>query len=546
MSHMSISSTCPSESRRMSEPTHITTDRKTPPPRPSSVQLSPLKPNELHPNQEVILDEVGEGEMVENKLVIPDEMVHYLNQVADINCDVNLIQNLKTEELDWQPNLALDEVSQMAQMLPSPPNLTQLMSPASNMSQIMPSPRTNLNQMVPSPNLLSPGLQQMSPASNLNQMLGSPASNLNQMMGSPASNLNQMIGSPASNLNQMIGSPASNLNQMIGSPASNLNQMIGSPASNLQQMSPASNLNQMIGSPASNLNQMIGSPASNLNQMIPSPASNLTQLMPYHQMSPQSQMIGSPASNISQMMPSPGMQHQIKRPEMMQPNMNQNFQEVPCNCGNCQNQCLRTQYCYRQNQFYTEQRPQYVPNPNYDPNMYIRPQQIKSPPMYNYCPNYNEPAPLTSPAMATPAPVQSMNQQQPAQMSRCPPSYYQFSCNCQKDQQCFHHADGIQCRDQNQSQQQQQQQQPPPKPNNEQSSGGSAALSMRQDAYQRTLEYVQNCQSWVENPDVSGSTHPPTGVGNKCEQTSSNMVINDMTSSLSSLLEENRFLQLIQ
>lgn len=29
----------------------------------------------------MILDEVGEGEMVENKLVIPDEMMQYLNQV---------------------------------------------------------------------------------------------------------------------------------------------------------------------------------------------------------------------------------------------------------------------------------------------------------------------------------------------------------------------------------------------------------------------------------------------------------------------------------
>lgn len=48
------------------------------PPRPRSAQLP-----ELHPNQEVILDEVGEGEMVENKLVIPDEMMQYLNQV---NC----------------------------------------------------------------------------------------------------------------------------------------------------------------------------------------------------------------------------------------------------------------------------------------------------------------------------------------------------------------------------------------------------------------------------------------------------------------------------
>lgn len=71
--------TQPSGDRRMSEPTRINQAQRTSPtisPRPRSAQLP-----ELHPNQEVILDEVGEGEMVENKLVIPDEMMQYLNQV---------------------------------------------------------------------------------------------------------------------------------------------------------------------------------------------------------------------------------------------------------------------------------------------------------------------------------------------------------------------------------------------------------------------------------------------------------------------------------
>lgn len=50
---------------------------------------------------------------------------------------------------------------------------------------------------------------------------------------------------------------------------------------------------------------------------------------------------------------------------------------------------------------------------------------------------------------------------------------------------------------------------------------------MRQDTYQRTLEYVQNCRSWAENTEAVSST--------------SNMKINDMSTSLSSLLEENRY-----
>ncbi|XP_022217464.2 transcriptional activator cubitus interruptus [Drosophila obscura] len=89
--------------------------------------------------------------------------------------------------------------------------------------------------------------------------------------------------------------------------------------------------------------------------------------------------------------------------------------------------------------------------------------------------------------------------------------------------------------------------------------------SMHLETYQRTLEYVQSCQNWMQTnnavaghvhatgttaitnmqvssnnpvwPDVSSSTHPHAGI---------NMVINDMTTSLTSLLEENRYLQMMQ
>lgn len=55
----------------------------------------------------------------------------------------------------------------------------------------------------------------------------------------------------------------------------------------------------------------------------------------------------------------------------------------------------------------------------------------------------------------------------------------------------------------------------------------SQQTSMRPDIYQRTLEYVQNCQSWTEHSETVTST--------------SNMQISDMSTSLSSLLEENRY-----
>lgn len=135
------------DTRRLSEPCHTLTDRKSPPPRPSSATLSPLKrtetSGELHPNQAVVLDEVGEGEMVENKLVIPDEMVHYLNQVADT-------QNGDYTSMSWQDS----SLQNVAKPVPSP---GQLMSPShmvqspSNLTTLLPSPGPNYNHVLPSP-----------------------------------------------------------------------------------------------------------------------------------------------------------------------------------------------------------------------------------------------------------------------------------------------------------------------------------------------------------------------------------------------------------
>lgn len=119
----------------------------------------------------------------------------------------------------------------------------------------------------------------------------------------------------------------------------------------------------------------------------------------------------------------------------------------------------------------------------------------------------------------------------------------QFSCGCQwgyATEPCFHSHDAnmpeIQCRDISQSQQGS-----PVKP----------PQGMRQDSYRRTLEYVEQCRNWsgsaqaqVHETGVSSSTHPlslPQPL-----PASANMIVNDMTSSLSSLLEENRYLQMIQ
>nr|CAH7727894.1 unnamed protein product [Callosobruchus chinensis] len=636
--------TASSEARRMSEPTHTMTDRKSPPPRPASVTLSPLKgtmnSSEIHPNQAVVLDEVGEGEMVENKLVIPDEMVRYLNQVADNqtgevtnmswsgNNDTSN-RNTTQKPLESPSSFGiLPSPSNLNQMIPSPSNINQMIPSPASLNQIMPSP-SSLSQMVPSPSNTNHIHSQMVPtSSNANQMLASPAANLNQMMPSPASNGNQMMPSPAANLNQMMPSPAANISQMMPSPAANMNQMMPSPVANMNQMmpSPASNMNQMMASPSANMSTMINSPPSVMNQMMPSPA-NLNQMMPspapsnLNQMSPapnMNQMIASPPSNyqvmqsppstysmlspapsMNQMVQSPGMgcqqvmspgmqaMNQIHGNQMMMqhPQMNNNcYARQPMPQGGCYNIPQHWNNCQtmsnmlpqqdnhpmcNRNQDYQGQNRQVVGN-NYpmqqqscgthnyqNQNGYMncqnkgngcykncQPYQASQGAGYNCMPNTSEPLP--SPAIATPAPSDTVNHPQQAQMSRPCSTHYAPNCyptppytnqcipNPQKCNNCQN------CNGFNQQKISEQ-----CKENQPQGSPGVASqtlLGMRQDAYQRTLEYVQNCQSWVNSSEVANSTHTL-----KCgDKPTSNMVVNDMTSSLSSLLEENRYLQMIQ
>lgn len=75
-----------------------------------------LPPTEQHPNREVDLDEVEEGEMVENKIIIPEEFKNYLNLVADIetangnkNCandDKSITEKAQQPKTETQPLIA--------------------------------------------------------------------------------------------------------------------------------------------------------------------------------------------------------------------------------------------------------------------------------------------------------------------------------------------------------------------------------------------------------------------------------------------------------
>lgn len=620
LSNIPPSTMASSDARRMSEPCHTMVDRKSPPPRPASVSLSPLKGNitspELHPNQAVMLDEVGEGEMVENKLVIPDEMVRYLNQVADNQNNTELAAN-------WSEAINNAQIRSPTSFpgVPSPQN-TNLLSPSSAMNQILPSPG-NISQMLPSPSV------------NLNQILPSPQTNFNPMISSPVSNVNQMVNSPThTHLDQIMPSPSANTNQI---PADTMSQMVPSPAMNQIMHSPSSHLNQMVPSPSTNINMMMHSPASNLlpspggNQMLqalPSPGNYQLMPSPSSTYSIQNPMM-SPASNVNQAVASPANMNQmplrchsqISSNSQSAQNCNMsinngmimhNNQMVP-NCynsrsvnhGNCynmqhwENNCQNNgmvnprdhhSMCNRNRDLMGHCRPQnpivngYVnssgPTPvnqcinhnNYETcnqNCYVNCQNRM---MKNYnCGTYQTPLghngynncisnvsdPLPSPAIATPAPTDIISQPQQAQMSR-PCTHYVQNCfptppytsqcasnpqncnncpNCRKtvynqSNQCYGTNTNreVQCKDVSQSQ---------ASPSN--INNGIMTLGMRHDAYQRTLEYVQNCQSWVNGSETSNRNSQPLKCGDKA---SSNMIINDMTSSLSSLLEENRYLHM--
>ncbi|XP_044270412.1 transcriptional activator cubitus interruptus isoform X2 [Tribolium madens] len=525
--------TASTDARRMSEPCHTLTDRKSPPPRPASVTLSPLKgtvsSSELHPNQAVVLDEVGEGEMVENKLmVIPDEMVHYLNQVAD------------NQNNDFSTAMSWSDSNTAQKPLPSP---SQTLPSPSNLSQILPSPPSNLNQALPSPqstNALSPSAIMPSPASNINHMMPSPASNFNQIMPSPSSNFgtiqNPML-SPAPSMNQMVPSPVSNINQMIPSPMSvrcHSNQMpMQSP--NAQVVPQNCNMIQH------NQNMMLHN-----NQMVQNQCFNRTMCYGTSWENNQSRQCHNQNMMTGQnVCHSPSVNNDYNCRQQMQ--VNSSYMGMSANCTTHNYQMCSP------NGYVPNGCPSNKPINNYPCNTY---QPIQNP-AYNCLPSMNEPLP--SPAMATPAPTDLMNQPQQAQMSR-PCTYYNqtcyqanynqcmqnCNCNCRNPpHKCFHQCRNnteIQCKDISQSQMS------PgvvnPGPTNANNGTTVQPLGMRQDTYQRTLEYVQNCQSWVSNSDmVSSTTHPLAKCG---DTTSSNMVVNDMTSSLSSLLEENRYLQMIQ
>ncbi|XP_066256389.1 transcriptional activator cubitus interruptus isoform X2 [Euwallacea similis] len=472
-------STTSSEARRSSEPTRPGLDPRSPPPRLGSLSPPPLRrvqsSTELHPNQAVQLDEVGEGEMVENKLVLPDEVLLYLNQVAD--------QQQQQHGNNWTESIAQPLPSPTATMVPSPvANFMKPMSPATNQitqllspqSQLAISPRTN--QMVP-----SPGYQAMpSPGSGPQKMISSPAGNLAQMMPSPAGNLMvENMMSPG--VQQVLPSP--------GHPSNNNYQVMPSPGSIYSDI-PYSALSPTaanMASPASNYNQMVGSPMS---ARCP-PVQLMSPPHPANPAGPQQQQCpgglgGVPngnsmmANSCQQQTCHHGVVNQSQQRQMTCYTSNPRTLQQPTKCYNpaahwCNNNNngpSQSNVCNGQHHVYAPSQCQSNVHMGYSGNIHCNAHNDYS---HHYMARPHPPNPSV-PYQQTQSALQS-----PAAGTPAPSNYHE-------------------------------------------------APPMRPDAYQRTLEYVQSCQSWNASSTEPNSTN--------------NMIIGDMTSSLSSLLEENRFLQM--
>lgn len=152
---------------------------------------------EQHPNREVDLDEVEEGEMVEDKLIIPEEFKNYLNQVADNEIAANT--NTTTNNASASPISRVNEDkpnNEQPQMMPTRnrinvnPDFNQWRNPQTYQ---MPSP---LNQPQSPPTVATPH----TPAARANDMW--PCTQYQQAPPPYPNNYNQN-GQYTSNASQM-------------------------------------------------------------------------------------------------------------------------------------------------------------------------------------------------------------------------------------------------------------------------------------------------------------------------------------------------------
>ncbi|XP_059486455.1 transcriptional activator cubitus interruptus isoform X3 [Neocloeon triangulifer] len=490
------------EARRMSEPAQSATTRLLLPPLArNSISGAPGGPGGFHPNQAVVLDEVEEGEMVENKLVLPDEMLHFLSQVAGSE---SLPEEAAPPATPAQPQPPIPQ-----QQPQTPQQIQNVASPAA------PHP-----QQVMSPGVASMGSPQVVP-SHMHPL--SPHAAQVSMPYSPGRATSCQNQPMTPNYAQPMASPAA------ATPAP--------PYPHQQQHYP-----QQAPPPPPPQYQSPQYPQQNRcypqQQQVPPTVPQVCNSHPYPQQQPPQPAAYNPYPQGQNCYP---QQYGCGHPPYPQ----QPQQQQQC-CNHSQDWSQQQQYYPHPQQ--PQQWPQQPP-PVQQQQYQCHPQPMSYSPAPSACTSHGGTTYCSSNNTLTnypqqppchPPPVQQQQQQYPQHpQQQVPPPQTQNTNGPPQE---------IQCRDISQSVQKGQG--PPP---------------MRQDTYQRTLEYVQQCRSWAaEKPAAASnplspdsSTEPPAPPPPpKVEQPpptpapgimeTSNMVVNDMTSSLSSLLEENRYLQLIQ
>ncbi len=451
--------------RRMSEPVNRSIDcmQISPTPRPrsttpkSGAQNATATTSELHPNQEVVLDEVEEDEMVENKLVIPDEMLQYLNEVADSDVKSNQNVTVKPDTPNEQSHLTWRNPPPTYPLsspgIPSSPASQQMpISPMSN--HMMPSPVAPVPPATPMTNRPYTPSQLCTTNSNSTLTWNEPkVQRTNQLMHQQQQQQQSQHPSSHPNMNVMYGQHQQPSPNYPGAYASRQMQNNHQPTGQSQQRDNSYNTYNMMD--------------------------NCQQPMNYYQMQVQQQL----QQNSQQL-------HHHQQMGRYDPNMMSNRSNMV--------QCMRVQgHCHRNDESACNCC------------------KLGQPMMSLSGNNVEIQCGDISQSQLSPAVRQQQQQSQVTNTNQ----QTNFTSAMQQHQQ-----------PQQQSQQQQPQQQPNPDNNCAHNDGCMHHSGMRQDTYQRTLEYVQNCQNWTENSEtVSSSTHP-----------SSNLIINDMTTSLNSLWEENR------
>ncbi|CAK1546805.1 unnamed protein product [Leptosia nina] len=444
--------------------------------------------------------------------------------------------------------------------LMSPPSVYNVMSPQSAMSVMSPqhnamSPQSMQSLMSPMPNQMM-----MSPRHN---NIGSPMSqNLNSPMMNMASPMPQNIASPMSHgmpspmhpgLQSPITSPMiqnmTNMTMNVPSPQNHTQNIMMMNANMMSQMPTAQMASPQMATP-----QMANQYINRQNCKVPNKNFNAPKQYPNQNFN-QNPMQNQPAQqNMAQY----SMMQQINQNQLqMQPQSQVAY--MPNYSQNYMNQCNQmhpmqmsrssvmsvdnsgTMSRGAMNGYYENQCPQ---NMQYTQNV-----QYPQPPPYNsVVPNVMGPPPPKNQYN------QYYNQRQMNQweynqlnkMQKSVPNSVNMSTGSQKpvngvrplnqvkngDTDCsmnslrsHNQPSDVQVWDISQSQ-------------IDASNNRKKQNSMRQETYQRTLEYVENCENWKSSEMVSSSTHPLQG--------GDNMVVNDLQTSLSSFYEENQYLQMIQ